>query len=174
MRIIAAVATILCLLPDNIPAQEPIRGLYVGRNAIDVRERAENAAFLIRNYEPNTVVVDKKDDRGIELTGEEFRIKTALFRLSGAYIICRIVTFKDTTHAARKPELYVRSRKNPTLLWRTDRKEIEHFLDLALDGTFAYIHDVTVRAISDGCDELNFDYIRFPSDGHMKDFLYPS
>ena len=174
MRIIAAVATILCLLPDNIPAQEPIRGLYVGRNAIDVRERAENAAFLIRNYEPNTVVVDKKDDRGIELTGEEFRIKTALFRLSGAYIICRIVTFKDTTHAARKPELYVRSRKNPTLLWRTDRKEIEHFLDPALEGTFAYIRDVTVRAINDGCDELNYDYIRFPSDGNMKDTLYPS
>jgi len=174
MRILTAAAVALLAIAGDASPAEPIRGLYVGKNAIDIRERAENAAFLIRNYEPNTVVVDKKDDRGIELTGEKFRIKTALFRLSGAYIICRIVTFKDTTYAARKPELYVRSRKNPTLLWKTSREETEYFLDPSLEGTFAYIRDVTVRAINDGCDELNYDYIRFPSDGNMKDLLYPS
>lgn len=174
MRIIAVLTVILSLIPEIIPATEPIRGLYVGTNAIDVRERVENAAFLIRNYEPNAVVIDKKSDRGIELAGEEFRTKTALFRLSRAFIICRIVTFKDTAYAATRPGLYVRSRKNPTLLWRTDRKEPEHFLDPSLEGTFAYIKDVTLRAIDDGCDELNYDYIRFPSDGNMKDVLYPS
>ncbi|MBI4114437.1 MAG: hypothetical protein HY445_01190 [Candidatus Niyogibacteria bacterium] len=70
MRVIAAVATVLFMIPGNAPAEESIRGLYVGSNAIDVRERVENVAFLIRHYEPNAVVVDKKDDRGIELTGE--------------------------------------------------------------------------------------------------------
>lgn len=175
MRIIvAAIAILFGIIPGNIHASEPIRGLYVGTNAIDVRERVENTAFLIRNFEPNAVVIDKKDDRGIELAGEEFRIKTSLFRLSGAFIICRIVTFKDTAHAATRSGLYVRSRKNPALLWRTDRKEPEHFLDPALEGTFAYIKDVTLRAIDDGCDELNYDYIRFPSDGDIKDVLYPS
>src|SRR3989338_2617662 len=145
-----ALALILTVLFPSFVAAEAIRGLYIGSNAIDVRERVENAAFLIRHYEPNAVVIDKKDDRGIELTGKEFQIKTALFRLSGAYIVCRIVTFKDTAYAARRPELYIRSRENPTRLWRTDRKEEEYFLDPALEGTFTYIKDITLRAIDDG------------------------
>ena len=54
--------------------------------------------------------------------------------------------------------------------WK-DRKGL-NFLDVGGKGTWDYIVAIARDASSIGFDEINFDYIRYPSDGNMKDAVY--
>lgn len=165
-----------------------IQALYIGSNAIGAQKVIQNAVELLKHYELNAVVVDKKDDRGIEFTGEKFQKIIAPFRAVSAIIICRIVVFRDNTYAHAHPATALKSRKNskdkesPGELWtnkkgfdkKTKHHRGDHFLDPAMEEASEHIIQVSLRAIDDGCRRLNFDYIRFPGDGDLKDIVYPS
>ena len=47
------------------------------------------------------------------------------------------------------------------------------WLDPCSKEVWEYTIAIAREAESVGFDELNFDYIRFPSDGNMKDIKYP-
>src|SRR3989344_494239 len=47
------------------------------------------------------------------------------------------------------------------------------WLDVGAPGVWDYIVLLAKESYALGFDELNFDYIRFPSDGNMKDIYYP-
>ncbi len=81
---------------------------------------------------------------------------------AGLYKITRIVTFQDNFLAREEPALAARNtdtgdpwQNNKGLRWLdpTDRDSWEYALDLA------------VEACGLGFDEVQFDYVRFPSDG---------
>ncbi|OHA03144.1 MAG: hypothetical protein A3C16_01715 [Candidatus Sungbacteria bacterium RIFCSPHIGHO2_02_FULL_51_29] len=157
-------------------ADEPTRGVYYGSNVFGRQTTTANITGLLRDTEVNTVIVDKKDDDGREIAGERFQTITEPFRKEGARIMCRIVTLKDNAYAKKEPgsALALKSISHPDRIW-TDNKG-NAYLDPALEGSAEYISDVSIRAIRDGCDSLNFDYIRLPSgvDGAMKDTKYSS
>lgn len=157
-------------------ADEPIRGVYLGSNAIGHPEKRGNVLFLIKEREINAVAVDKKDDFGHEFTGEAFARMVAPLKGARTFIICRIVVFKFRNldlvlnEGLRKALLTRKSRS--TEYWRNYAGD--YFFDPASKAVLDYTKQVARRAIDDGCDELNFDYIRFPSDGNLKDIEYPS
>ena len=87
----------------------------------------------------------------------------------GAYLIGRIVTFEDPVLAEKRPDLAIRSsdgsiwHTNGGLAWTNpyDRRVWRYNVDLA------------AAAVKAGFDEIQFDYVRFPSDGDISLIRYP-
>lgn len=63
-------------------------------------------------------------------------------------------------------------KKPDVILWRDDKGG--YWLDPASDGARNYIVDLGKKMIDLGFDELQFDYVRFPSDGDVQNAQYPS
>jgi hypothetical protein len=153
--------------PSSFVQAEAVKGVYFGSNAYGAGERIRSIAQLLTDTEVNTVVIDLKDDRGIVISDEEFEKVVRPFRDAGAKIMCRIVALKDNRHTALNPHLALKSRSTGGL-WRDNDRNA--FLDPALPETAQYLIELAERAIKNNC-EPNFDYIRFPSDGKLKDIL---
>ncbi len=87
----------------------------------------------------------------------------------GVYLIGRVVVFEDPILAAGRPELAI---KNPDgSVWRNqaglgwtnpyDKRVWDYNVSIA---------EVAARA---GFDEIQFDYVRFPTDGDVESIVYP-
>ena len=87
----------------------------------------------------------------------------------GVYLIGRVVIFEDPVLAAGRPELAI---KNPDgSVWRNqaglgwtnpyDKRVWDYNVSIA---------EVAARA---GFDEIQFDYVRFPTDGDVDSIVYP-
>ena len=88
----------------------------------------------------------------------------------GIYTIARITVFQDPFYSKIHPELAVQSKSHPDYPWR-DKHGLS-YIDPGASPYWDYIVDMGKQAYGIGFDELNFDYIRFPSDGDMSDVSY--
>ncbi|MEX1120291.1 MAG: putative glycoside hydrolase, partial [Candidatus Paceibacterota bacterium] len=68
------------------------------------------------------------------------------------------------------PELAVRSTLSSTTPW-TDHKGLP-FIDVSSRPFWDYIVAISKESYALGFDELNYDYIRYPSDGPMKEAVF--
>ncbi len=164
---------------------ESTKGVYFGSNAYGVAEKISNIVNMLRNTEVNTVVVDYKDDYGEIFSGEKFKRIVNPFRAEKAFIICRIVTFKMVIRKDHQipvsTELLLKSRPDGREIWKGDiRKNKKEevisysvYLVPALPKVKEFIVSVAEKASDDGCDELNFDYIRFPDGEGISNILLP-
>ena len=141
---------------------------------------------LASSSEINAVVIDIKDYTGYvgydikvpaveKYQAKEIRIlyvNRLIKKLhdAGIYMIARLTIFQDPRLAAARPALTVKSQKTG-LPWRDNKglSWIDPASQEAWDYNLAIAKDVSQR----GFDEVNFDYIRFPSDGDLKDMVFP-
>ncbi len=86
------------------------------------------------------------------------------------YRIARVTVFKDTHIVLTRPEWAVK-KKNKTDVWFDWNKKA--WIDPGAQEYWDYIIEISSQAYELGFDEINLDYIRFPSDGNMKDIWYP-
>jgi hypothetical protein len=86
------------------------------------------------------------------------------------YAIARVTVFQDPHFTKLHPELAVKSIATGAS-WK-DKKGLS-FLDVGGKETWDYTVAIARDASSIGFDEINFDYIRYPSDGPMKDIYFP-
>lgn len=89
---------------------------------------------------------------------------------SDIYVIGRIAVFQDPYMTKVRPDLAVK-RSSDGAVWR-DRKGIS-WIDASAKEHWEYIATLAKDAYFQGFDEINFDYVRFPSDGNMSDIYYP-
>ncbi|MBI2553269.1 MAG: putative glycoside hydrolase [Candidatus Rokubacteria bacterium] len=136
---------------------------------------------LLNRTELNAVVIDVKGDRGwipyrtqVPLAPEagaqgpviikEFDQMLADLKAQGVYTIARIVVFKDNVLAHRKPEWAV-------IDTRTDQPWLDReglaWLDPFREEVWDYAIAVAREAAQKGFDEIQFDYVRFPTDGKL-------
>jgi len=87
----------------------------------------------------------------------------------GIYVIGRIAVFQDPHLVTVWPEEAVH-RENGEI-WK-DRKGIS-WMDAGSKKVWEYAARIGHEAYNAGFDEINYDYIRFPSDGDMHDIMYP-
>jgi len=141
---------------------------------------------LIKKTELNAIIIDIKDYSGYiafetnsPLIGSIGSEKVQIPNLNklinklhqeNIYVIARITVFQDPVLAEKRPELAVKSKKTGKI-WK-DRKGLA-WLDPASPEVWNYILILAKEADSRGFDELNFDYIRFPSDGDLNDLVFP-
>ena len=87
----------------------------------------------------------------------------------GIWPIARIVVFKDPFLSRKKPELAVKSKSGD--LWR-DQKGMT-WVDPNSRQVWKYNVNVAKEAIELGFQEIQFDYVRFTSDGQISQCVYP-
>ena len=89
----------------------------------------------------------------------------------GIYVIGRITVFQDPRYAEHHPELAVHRVSNKEAVWK-DGKGLG-FVDVGAKEYWKYIVALAKESHDEiGFDELNFDYVRYPSDGNMADTYY--
>ena len=163
-----------------------IKAVYATNWVAGNGRRIDALVDLIRRTELNAVVIDIKDFSGVvgyatslpqvkQYRAEERRIRDIdglLRRLheNGIYAIGRIVVFQDQKLTFARPDLAVRNRLTGEV-WR-DRKGLA-WVDPAAVEAWDYNIAIAKDALARGFDEINLDYIRFPSDGALEQISYP-
>lgn len=165
------------------PAQ--VKALYMSGWVAGSENFRNSLIKIIKETELNAVVIDIKDSTGrlsfsiddpeIQKIGSaENRIKdikalTNLLHSHNIYIIGRISVFQDPYLAKLKPEWAVKKISDGGV-WK-DRKGLS-FLDPTNKNVHDYTLSIALHSYNLGFDEINLDYIRYPSDGNMKDINY--
>jgi hypothetical protein len=135
-----------------------------------VRERLIK---LIDDTELNAVVIDVKDNTGALSWDGRVRDMDALITElhdKHIYVIARIASFQDPLYVKKHPELAVKSVKTGEV-WR-DHKGVP-WIDTGSQEMWSYLAKIGQEAYERGFDELNYDYIRFPTDGDLKSMRFP-
>jgi len=160
-----------------------IRGIHISAWASGSKTFRKTVMDLFDNTELNTAVIDIKEYEGqvyisgIKIVNSNNAYVEAIpdlekyvsdLKEKGIYTIARIVVFRDNTMTRKNPELAV---KNPDNTIWTDRKGVA-WLDPYNKNTWDYNLQIAERAANIGFDEIQFDYIRFPSDGNTKNCRY--
>jgi hypothetical protein len=91
-------------------------------------------------------------------------------REAGVYLIGRVVVFEDPILAAERPDLAIRTsggggvwENNAGLGWANPYDE----------RVWDYVLSIAKAAARAGFDEIQFDYVRFPSDGPIESTVFP-
>jgi hypothetical protein len=165
-------------LPDEV------RGIHVTMALASLDGKLEEYLELV-DEGMNTLQLDVKDENGevgfvtsaVPLARQVGAAKpyykpreaARLAHKKGVYLIGRVVTFEDPVLASGKPELAIKNpdgsvwRNHAGLGWTNpyDKRVWDYNISIA---------EVAARA---GFDEIQFDYVRFPTDGDVESIVYP-
>ncbi len=167
----------------HIETPTSLKALYMTSCVAGTPSWREQLKVLIDTTELNAVVIDIKDYTGVISFPNDFPKPDILagcvvsdlakfiesLHQSGIYVIGRISVFQDPAYTKLFPSHAVR-RKSDGGIWH-DYKGLS-FVDVGAKPYWAYIIELSKRSYELGFDELNFDYIRYPSDGNMHDTAY--
>ncbi len=166
----------------HLQTPKPMRAIYMTQCVAGTPSWRDRMAKMVDETELNSMVVDIKDYSGtIAFRSENPALKendgkgcrasdmrefVSSLHEKNIYVIGRITVFQDPYYTKAHPELAVK-RKSDGGVWH-DRKGLA-FIDVGARPFWDYIIELSKESYTLGFDELNFDYIRFPSDGDMKD-----
>ena len=169
----------------HIATPSVVKAVYISAWTAGSAVPRDRIISLIGDTELNAVVIDVKDSTGRisfdvndpylkSLGSEEQRIKdvralTNMLHQKNIYIIGRISVFQDSFMTKKKPDWAIKKKSDGTV-WK-DHKGFS-FMDPANKEVWKYTVDIAKEAYADGFDEINFDYVRYPSDGNLKDINY--
>lgn len=173
---------------DNRPTKkEPVKvkALYMSGAIFNYNKYFTNLVQVVEDTELNALVIDMKDDQGFLTTeinsqiaeeikprihkGVNAKDNMRILAEKEIYPIARIVVFKDPTLAEGKRELAL-LRKDGSV-WR-DRKGLA-WVDPHNKTVWEYTVNVAKEAAKLGFREIQFDYVRFPTDGDISNVVYP-
>jgi hypothetical protein len=174
----------LAITSDSAKSEKAkyIRGIHLSAWISGSEKHRKLVLELFATTELNTAVIDIKEYEGqVYIKVKEAEVNKTyvvaipdlekyilLLKEKGIYTIARIVIFRDNTISRKKPSLAV---KNPDGTIWTDRKGAA-WLDPYNKDAWDYNLKIAERAAEIGFDEIQFDYIRFPSDGNTKNCRY--
>lgn len=179
--------------PKDIPPQTPlenppkiVKAIYATGWSAGSEKKVKSLIGLIKKSELNAIVIDIKDFSGYVLYDTDLaapkkygaveiripKINTTIKRFhdEGIYVIGRLSVFQDQRLALARPDLALMSSSTGKL-WK-DKKNL-YWIDVAAKESWEYNVAIAKEALGRGFDEINFDYIRFASDGDLNDVKYP-
>lgn len=171
---------------EHIKTPTEVRALYMSSWIASTPSMRDHIITIIDTTNINAIVIDIKDATGkISFTVNDELItslgssQNLIKDISGLietlhakniYVIGRISTFQDPYLTKLKPEWSLKSKKTGEP-WK-DRKGLS-FLDPTKPEVWDYVTHLAHASYNVGFDEINFDYVRFPSDGNIEDITYP-
>lgn len=177
-----------------------IKGLYMTADVANdpgagARGLREKIIGLAQTTEINGIVIDVKEVCGPDY--DEGALKQLIEELhqKNIWVIARVVLFKDASQIQVHPEWYLTRpsriavgdscarkhylvEKNPhaqkpeVIFWQD--KKGGYWMDPASEGVREHLAEFSKKMIDFGFDELQFDYVRFPSDGDVANARYPA
>lgn len=171
---------------NHVPLPESVRAIYMTSCVAGTPSFRSQLVTLIDETEVNAVVIDIKDYSGTisfppvspawfpawqhaRCGTSDMKEFVASLHEKNIFVIGRITVFQDPFYAPQHPELAV--QRTDGSVWK-DHKGLS-FIDVAAKPYWDHIIELAVNAYNIGFDELNFDYVRYPSDGNMQDIAFP-
>jgi hypothetical protein len=164
--------------------QFKVKGIYMPLGLLTNEMKVNELVDLVDRTELNAMVVDMKNDFGwlgypsalVEAQQAGAYIPTvmdvtkllALCRGKGIYTIARLVVFKDPKLATAYPDWAVQTADGEVWTDLEGSAWGDPFRSDVQDYNIAIAREVAML----GFDELQFDYLRFPSDGAIKQIKY--
>jgi len=158
------------------PPQE-IRAVYITNWVAATPSLFNKILEKIEDTDINALIIDVKDYSGFvgyntdnelvkKYKANERRIKhlnkmIAELHERGLYVISRITVFQDPRLALARPDLAVLDSKGN--VWQ-DRHKLAWVSPASLE-VWDYTISIAKELDARGVDEINFDYVRFPTDG---------
>lgn len=150
-----------------------VRGLYATAHTTG-HSRFDKILEMIDQTELNAIVIDIKDDWGVvtysmELPGYEDEITSSpiirdidalmdVLEEHDIYPIARVVVFKDTKLAEKRPDWSFTNQNGTT--WKNSKNE--SFVNPYREEVWQYNVAIAKEAAKAGFKEIQFDYVRFP------------
>lgn len=169
----------------HLPTPNPLKAIYMTSCVVGTPSFRKELVTLILETELNSIVIDIKDYTGaLSFTPESEELQEFVstkcmapdmkefvktLHDQGIYVIGRITVFQDPLLAKRRPDLAVKKASDGST-WH-DYKKLS-FTDPGSKEVWDHHVAIAKEAYNIGFDELNFDYIRFPSDGPMEDTAF--
>ncbi|MDT8862729.1 putative glycoside hydrolase [Alkalihalobacillus sp. MEB130] len=158
--------------------EDGVRGVYVTGNSAG-GQRFSTLLDLVNTTALNAMVIDIKDDHGYltyrpeegspyynisqNFIGDTKKLMETLEE-NDVYPIARIVVFKDSVLAEKRPDL---SFLENGQVWKNSRGEA--FVNPFLKEVWDYNIDMAKKAAEMGFKEIQFDYVRFPEGFERRD-----
>src|SRR3989344_2449898 len=170
----------------HIATPKPVKGIYMTACYAGSKSLRDGLVKLIEDTELNAVVIDIKDfsgkisflpnDSWKDYLSDECSALDMIdfikeLHSKNIYVIGRITSFQDPYFAKQNPTEAVKKNSDKTALWK-DKKGIS-YLDPGSVVAREHLTKLALDSYNAGFDEVNFDYIRFPSDGPMNDIYFP-
>lgn len=167
----------------HLPMPESVRGVYVSSYSFMSSAFQAKLDAMIENTTINAIVVDIKDapgtilfDIGMQdnpcinplMSKEDLESRLDYYQQKGIYTIARIAVFRDACYVKEHPELAAQNTSGTP--WRD--KGGNYWLSPHEMITKEYIRDMARAVYDRGFDEVQFDYVRYPSDGNMSTLAY--
>lgn len=175
------------IMAEHIVTPVPLKALYMTSWVAGSPNIRTHIIDLLDKTEANAVVIDIKDYTGMIAftTGDaeldatpciERRIRDIgslieTLHSKGVYVIGRVAVFQDPCYVKNYPDVAVK-RKSDGEVWKDDKGL--SWVDMGARDAWAYNVKIAKASYDLGFDEINFDYVRFPSDGNMKDISFVS
>jgi hypothetical protein len=152
----------LMSLPGKFKQHLALRSQGLNTVEVDVKDESGNVSFV-----KGAPAIARKDGAARAY----FHLKTAARQAHAAdiYLIGRVVTFEDPITSVAHPELAIHTADGS--IWRNNAGL--GWLNPYSRAAWKYNVDVAVAAAKAGFDEIQFDYVRFPSDGDVSLIRYP-
>jgi hypothetical protein len=168
--------------PEPRPYPDEIRGVHVTMALASLDGKLDE--YLALTSEGlNTLELDVKDENGevgfrakvplarqIGSARDYYKAKEVVekARAKGVYLIGRVVVMEDPLLTSQRPKYAIRNpdgsvwRNSAGLGWSNPYDK----------RVWKYNVDIAVEAAKAGFDEIQFDYIRFPTDGNIESAVY--
>ncbi len=171
---------------SHIKTPKAVKAIYMTQCVVGTPSFRKDLVDLIEETELNSVIIDIKDYTGkISFNTQNPTLAESVSNQCGAtdmkefikmlhdkniYVLGRITVFQDPYYSLKHPELAVKFESPEGAVWK-DRKGLS-FIDVGAKPFWEYIVTLSREAYALGFDELNYDYVRFPSDGPMNNIHF--
>lgn len=171
---------------QHSPLPESVKAIYMTSCVVGTPSFRKKLVELIEETEINSIIIDVKDFSGTisfspksdawrpawsaaNCGAGDMKEFIAELHQKGVYVIARITVFQDPFYTGIRPDLAVK-KSDGVSVWK-DHKGLS-FIDVGAREYWDHIIELSRDTYNIGFDELNFDYIRYPSDGPMSDISF--
>ncbi|MCX8132127.1 MAG: putative glycoside hydrolase [Clostridia bacterium] len=157
---------------------EKVKAVYYTGVFAGIEKRLDHIIEVIKSTELNAIVIDIKEAGKVNYESKIPEVKNnGLFTKfynpekvikklhdNNIYVIGRIVCFRDDGLASKRADLAIKTPKGT--LWREYKnKQDTKWTNPFNQDVWKYNIDIAKEAIDIGFDEIQFDYVRFPTAG---------
>lgn len=169
---------------EHVATPENVKAIYMSQCAAGTPSFRESLTKLLDSTELNAIVIDIRDYTGKiafptdnpvlkdmvsdECGANDMKELVKMFHDKNIYVIGRITVFQNPYYTKKHPDQAVQHKNGG--VWK-DRKGLA-FVDVGAQPYWDTVVELAKESYGIGFDELNFDYIRYPSDGDMASAVY--
>ncbi|WP_202709720.1 putative glycoside hydrolase, partial [Sporosalibacterium faouarense] len=156
-----------------------VKGIFLTAGSLATTSSLDYLLGIVNDTEINSMVIDVKNDAGTltyessagikmgidskyVMNYERFLGKMETLLDNDVYPIARIVTFKDRQAGAKRPDIVFKDKNGN--VWRDNNGNT--WLNPFNKESWEYPIRLAEEAALNGFKEIQFDYVRFPTDGN--------